>query len=306
MRTAKTIIRAVTATVAASIGLIDAGALCWAQSSVLTFDTFRVECLRKIEVAAQADGLIADMEIEEGSYVPSGELLFRIDNRVAQAQLEVAEKELESAQMQAKQDADVKFAKATHAVALAESESERELLKKNATTLALVRRKDLERDKASLQIEVAEVKRQTDQLAVNVAEAKRNAAVVQLGLYDIRAPWDAIVNERMKDQGAWIRAGEPVLKIHHMEEMRVVGFIKVRELREKGLSLTSIEGAPIRINIDVSPTQQHTVDSQIQFVSSDIDDSNNVRVWARIKNQRVGNSWLLRDGLQAKVTIAIQ
>jgi multidrug resistance efflux pump len=306
MRTAKMVIRRFTATVAASIVFFEAVALCYAQSSILTFDTFRVECLRKIEVAAQADGLIADMEVEEGTYVPSGELLFRIDNRVAQAQLEVAEKELESAEMQAKQDADIKFAKATYAVALAESESERELLKKNATTLALVRRKDLERDKASLQIEVAEVKRQTDQLAVNVAEAKRNAAVVQLGLYDIRAPWDAIVNERMKDKGAWIRAGEPVLKIHHMEEMRVVGFINIRDLRNRGLSLSSLEGAPIRIIIDVSPTQQHSVDSQIQFVSSDIDDSNNVRVWARIKNQRLGNSWLLRDGLQASVTIAVQ
>lgn len=278
----------------------------WGQTNTLSFETFRVECLRKIEVAAQADGLIAEMVVDEGSYVPSGEVLFKIDNRVAQAQLDVAAKELESAMMQAQQEADVKFAKATHAVALAEAEAERELLKKNATTLAVVRRKDLEKEKASLQIEVAEMKRQTDQLAVNVAEAKRNAAQVQLGLYDIRAPWDAIVNERMKDQGAWIRAGEPVIKIHHMLEMRVVGFINIRDLRARGLSLSSLDGAPVRISVDISPTHRHSVESSIEFVSNDIDDANNVRVWARVKNVRSGNSWLLRDGMPAEVSITVQ
>jgi multidrug resistance efflux pump len=306
MRKIAFFVHAAIALLALGLGLPATASRCHAQPVSLNFDSFRVECLRKIEVAAQADGLISEMEVEEGSFVPTGDLLFRIDNRVAMAQLEVAEKELESAIMQAKQDADVRFAEATYAVALAESESERELLSKNATSLALVRRKDLERDKASLQIEVANVKRQTDQLAVNVAEAKRNAAAVQLGLYDIRAPWDAIVNERMKGQGAWIRAGEPVLKINHMQEMRVVGFIDTRALRARGLSLASLEGAPVRVMVDLSPNYQHTVDSHIEFVSSDIDDSNSVRVWARVKNERLGNSWLLRDGIQASVTIAVQ
>lgn len=278
----------------------------WAQSNTLSFDTFRVECLRKIEVAAQADGLISEMAVDEGSYVPSGGVLFKIDNRVAQAQLEVAAKEHESAIMQAKQDADVRFAKATYNVAKIEADAERELLKDGATTLAVVRRKDLEREKASLQIEVNEVKRQMDQLAVNVAEAKKNAAQVQLGLYDIVAPWDAIVNERMKDQGAWIRAGEPVLKIHHMQEMRVVGFINFKDLQSRGMSLNNLEGAAVRITIGISPTYSHSVDSFVSFVSNEIDDSNNARVWARIKNERVGDTWLIRDGMPAQVSITIQ
>lgn len=278
----------------------------FAQSRSLTFDTFRVECLRKIEVAAQADGLISAMMVDEGSTVPSGGILFKIDNRVAQAQLEVASKELESARKQAEQDADVRFAEATHSVAKAEAEAERDLLKKNATTVAMYRRKELEERKAVLQIEVAKVKRETDSLAVNVAEAKQNAAQVQLGLYDIVAPWDAIVNERMKDQGAWIRAGEPVLKIHHMQEMRVVGFINIKELQSRGLSLNNLVGAAVRVTVAISPTYSHTIDSFLEFISSNIDDSNNARVWARVKNEQVGDSWLLRDGMPAEVSITIQ
>lgn len=278
----------------------------FAQTRSLTFDTFRVECLRKIEVAAQADGLISEMAVDEGSYVPSGGILFKIDNRVAQAQLDVATQELESAQKQAEQDADVRFAEATHKVAKSEADAERALLNKSATTVAVVRRKELEERKAELQIEVAKVKRETDKLAVNVAEAKKNAAEVQLGLYDIVAPWEAIVNERIKDQGAWIRAGEPVMKIHHMHEMRVVGFINIRELQSRGISLNNLEGAPVRITASISPTYSHHMDSFISFVSSNIDDSNNVRVWARVRNERIGDSWILRDGMPAEVTISIQ
>ena len=153
---------------------------------------------------------------------------------------------------------------------------------------------------------MAKVKRETDKLAVNVAEAKKNAAEVQLGLYDIVAPWEAIVNERIKDQGAWIRAGEPVMKIHHMHEMRVVGFINIRELQSRGISLNNLEGAPVRITASISPTYSHHMDSFISFVSSNIDDSNNVRVWARVRNERIGDSWILRDGMPAEVTISIQ
>ncbi|HAC89817.1 MAG TPA: hypothetical protein DCF63_04170 [Planctomycetaceae bacterium] len=276
------------------------------QTGVLQIEGFTVECTKKIEVAAQADGLISMMAVEEGSTVPAGELLFQIDDRVSKAQLDVAVQELESAIKQANQDADVRFAKATHEVALAESEAERALLGKGATTLAAVRRKDLERDKAKLQIEVAEVKRQTDALAGNVARAKKNAAEVQLGLYSIKAPWDAIVNERIKIEGAWSRAGEPVLKILHMYEMRAVGYVSLRVLEERGLSLADLEGAPIRIAVKVSSTYSHVVDTQIGFVSGEIADSKDFRVWANLKNERIGNSWVLRDGMPASVTISVK
>ncbi|MBX3420415.1 MAG: HlyD family efflux transporter periplasmic adaptor subunit [Pirellulaceae bacterium] len=277
---------------------------CWGQSGVLEDDNFLVECLRKIEVAAQADGLIAEMLVEEGDSVPADGVLFRIDNRVANAQLEVAKQELEAAIMQAKQDADVRFAKSTYAVAQAEAEAEIKLLQRGASNETMVRRKNLERDKTKLQIEVAEVKRQTDQVAVNVAEAKKSSAMVQLSLYDIQAPWDAVVIERLKDQGAWIRAGEPVLTIQHMYEMRVVGYIALRTLDEKGMSVASLEGAPIRIAVKISPTHKHVVDSQVEFVSGAIDTSARIKIWTRIKNQQVGDSWLLRSGMPAQVTIS--
>ncbi|MFO0940406.1 MAG: HlyD family efflux transporter periplasmic adaptor subunit [Pirellulales bacterium] len=264
---------------------------------------FRLECLRKIDVAAQADGLIQEMLVEEGLTIPKEGVLFKIDNRVAQAQLEVATKKLESAQKKASQDAEVRFAQATFDVAQAEYEKEVELLTKKASTEATARRKGLEAKKAMLQIEVATVTHETDILAAGVAQAEQNAARVQLGLYDIVAPWDAYVNERLKDQGAWIKAGEPVLKIHHMAEMKVVGLIKAAQIHERGLSISSLEGCRVQINVDITPTQTHTVDSKISFVSAELDATDRIKVSAQLKNERIGNSWLLRDNMPTRVVL---
>ncbi len=264
---------------------------------------FRLECLRKIEVAAQADGLIQEMLVEEGKTVPKDGVLFRIDNRVAQAQLDVATKKLESAQKKASQDAEVRFAQATFDVAQAEYEKEVELLTKKASTEATARRKGLEAKKAMLQIEVATVTHETDILAAGVAMAEQNAARVQLGLYDIVAPWDAYVNERMKDQGAWIKAGEPVLKIHHMSEMKVVGLIKASQIFDRGLSISSLEGCRVQISVEITPTQSHTVDSKISFVSAELDATDRIKVSAQLKNETIGNSWLLRDNMPTRVVL---
>jgi multidrug efflux pump subunit AcrA (membrane-fusion protein) len=269
-------------------------------------DSFRIECLKKIEVAAQADGLIEQMDAEEGSLIPKDQLLFRIDNRVAKAQVDVAKKKHESAVKQAEQDADLRFAEKSHKLAKSEFEKELQVFQGRATSESSVLKKRLEAEKAELSIEVAKVKRETDALAAGVAEAELNAAMVQLGLYDIVAPWDAFVNERMKDQGAWIKAGEPILKIVQMSEMRVVGFVKLKDLLDRGLGIGNLEGARIQVTVDITPTQQHTVESVISFVSADVDNTSSVRVAARIRNERIGNNWLLRDGVPARVKIIVE
>jgi multidrug resistance efflux pump len=273
---------------------------------VIELDNFRVECLRKIEVPAQADGLIQELEVDEGITTPQGGLLFRIDNRVALAQKEVASKKLESAQKQAKEDAELKFAEASHEFAQAEYETELRLLEKGSTTQSSVQRKRLEATKTRLSIDAAKVKHETDVLAVGVAAAELNAADVQLSLYNIVAPWDAYINERLKNQGAWVRAGEPVLKIHQMSEMKVAGYIKLKALSDRGLSINNVEGAKIRISVPITPTQKHVVDTVVSFVSSEIDDTDSIRVSARIRNEQLGNSWLLRDGQPAAIAITIE
>ena len=284
----------IASTASVSFGQATAGS-----GRVITGESFRLVCIHKIQIAAQSDGLISELLVDEGYSVDKGATMLKIDNRVAQAELDVAIKELEAAQKQAEQMAEIEYAQAAFALAEAEYEDEKILLEKQSSTFAQARRKGLEAQRARLQIDVAKVKHETEVLAVDVSQAKANAARVQLGLFDVIAPYDGVVVERLRDQGEWIRAGEPVLKINHMNEMKVQGYVSIA-----GISLVELENAVMTITVDVTPTQQHTVEAPISFVSSEIE-ATRVRVSARIKNERVGNSWLLRDGTPASVSIRL-
>jgi multidrug resistance efflux pump len=280
--------------------MTSAASVSFGQSKKLTFkEGFKIECKRKIDVPAQADGKITEMMVEEGSVVPSKALMFKIDSRTAESQLQVSQKELESAQEQAKQDAEERFAEAALKVAKAEYDNEVNMLEKGATTSSSLRRKKLEYDKAFLQVGVAKVKRITDKLAVGVAEAKRDAAKVQLGLYEVDAPWDAFVYDRLKHEGAWIKAGEPVLKISNMADMKIMGLVELNQLKKEGIPVFSLEGALLQAVVEITPTEKLNINAQISFVSSMIDDTQTIRITANIENQRRGNTWLLRDGMRA-------
>jgi len=266
----------------------------------------KLVCLHKIQVAAQSDGLIQALLTDEGEFVKKGDVLLKIDNRVAAAELEVARKELEAAQKQAAQTADVEYAKKASAVSDIEFKNENELLGKGSATRSQVERKRLEAERARLGIDVAMVKHETEGLAAEVAAAKLEAAKVRLDLFSVLAPYDGVIVQRLRDEGEFIRGGEPVLRLLHMNEMKIEGMVDLEELNKAGgnYSLLDLEKAPIMVIVRISPTQNYEIPTNVEFVSPEIL-SKNIRVSAKVQNQKIGDTWLLRDGMSADVEMRL-
>ncbi len=263
-------------------------------------DSASIKFIHSIQVAAQADGLVQDLLVEEGDSVAEGQELLKIDSRVASAELSVAEKEAEAAEQKAAQTANIEYAKAAHALAQEELEAEQRLWEQASTTWSSLRRKTLERDRARFSVDVATVEHNQDVLAAAVAKEKVKAAQIRLGLYSVKAPFDAVVAERLRDRGEWIRAGDPVLRLVHMNEVKVEALVPVQ-----GFPITALHGAPIAIQVQINPAQVVTFNTHIDFVSPEVR-VNRVRVAARVKNPQVGGIWLLREGMNAKCQITIQ
>lgn len=256
-------------------------------------------CLHNVQIAAQADGLIEQLLADEGDVVGKGEVLLKIDSRVARAELEVAKKEYETAEKQAAQTAEVDYAKSASEVADAEYQSEKALYDKGSSTFAQARRKLLEAERARLAIKVAEVKHEQERLAADVAKAKVDAAQVQLDLYNVSASYDGVIVNRLRDRGEWIRSGEPVLRLMNMDEMKVEGMVETN-----GLSIVDLEGAPMKITVAVTPDQVVEFDTRVEFVSPEIE-QRRIRVSSRVRNSKVGEAWILRDGMIATMEIKI-
>lgn len=256
-----------------------------------------IKCIHDIQLAAQADGLLQELLVEEGAAVEKGQLVLTIDERLAQAELAVAQKEAEAAAAQAKQDANLRFSRKVAEVSDQEYLESKELYERNSASLQETRRKQLEAEKARLGIEVAEVDHAKDILAAGIAREKLAAAQVQLQMRKVTAPFDGIVARRMRDQGEWVKAGEPILRLLHMKEMRVEAYVPVA-----GASVAHLQNATLRLHVNVNG-ETFTYESKIEFVDPSIE-LNTCRIWARVPNQLIAGSWMLRDGMDATIDIS--
>jgi multidrug efflux pump subunit AcrA (membrane-fusion protein) len=268
-------------------------------NGILRVPTAKLVCVHNVKIAAQSDGLILNLFADKGKVVKKGDPLLKIDNRVAEAELEVASKELEAALKQAAQTAEVEYAKKASLVADEEYKAENELLGKGSSTFSQAMRKKLEAERSRLGIDVAVVKHENEGLAADVAQAKLDAARVRLDLYDVTAPYDGVIVERLRDEGEYIRSGEPILRLTHMNEIEVEANVSVL-----GISPWQLENAPIKVIVPMNSQQSLERESTITFVSTEIT-QNYVRISAKIPNERIGESWLLRDGMTATVEIQV-
>ena len=149
-------------------------------------------------------------------------------------------------------------------------------------------------------ITVAEVKNKQDLSAVGVSKAKMGAAEVQVQLRKIIAPFDGIVAEKLKDQHEWVRAGEVIMRLVSMEQLRVVGQVRVSQLSAAPHELL---GAPANVDIELFPGKAERVVAKVDFVSPVMESSGGYRIWLQIPNIKSNDQWVFREGMPAKIEI---
>ena len=267
------------------------------RTNTIRDESASIQCVHDYAISAQTDGLISEMLTDEGLNVKKGETLLTIDERVATVEVSVALKEWEAAKKQAVETANVEFAKKSSELADAEFKAESEMYQKGAASKSQTERKKLEAEKARFGIRVSEVEHAKEGLAAEVAGEKHKAAQVRLELHRVVAHHDGVVVRRLRDEGEWTRAGEPVLQFMGMKEMKVQALVPIR-----GLSVSSLQGASMKIEVPVNKGEVITFDAKIDYVSPEIEQGK-VRVSARVENQAIGGVWILRKGMQATVEI---
>jgi multidrug resistance efflux pump len=264
-------------------------------------DSAHLKFVNDLEVAAQADGLITQMDADEGDLLKTNSLMIQLDDRLANSELQVTQKEYEAAVEKSKDDSEIQYSKAAHDVAREEYNIAVELDRKGAGTATELSKKWLEDRRAGLAITVAQLKNKQDVLAVGVSEAKQGAAKVQVDMRKIVAPFDGIVAEKRKEQHDWVRAGDVILRLVSMEQLRVVGQVRVSQLSAAPHELL---GAPAVIDIELYPGKSERVTAKVGFVSPVMESSGGYRIWLQIPNVKANDQWVFREGMPARIEIA--
>ena len=252
-----------------------------------------------IPIAAQTDGIIAELFVDEGSFVKKGDPMIIIDSRIAEAEAEVAKEELAAAVNKAEDNSSIEYAKAAVEVAMSDVKISDQLYAKGAEGVMENEKKRLELKKAQLQVKVSQSEKAQQLNAVGVQTAKLNASKVQLALRKIPAPYDGFVSEIAKKKDSFAKGGDIVFRFTSMEKMRIRGLAKVSDAPHLLLN------APARITIYVAPGKSETIDGKVFSVaprSSTLEDE--YAIFIDIPNRLTADGqYLFREGMKATVEI---
>ena len=273
------------------------------QDGVLRYKAI-LSFVNDIKVVAQTDGIILDILVDEGSLVAKDTTMIQLDNRLANAEKEVAVKELESAKLKAEDDSQIRFSAASYEVASSVFNRSQELYVKGVEPRDDWEKKQLEKIKAGFQIDVSKREQMINQAAVGVSTAKLNASLVQLELRTITAPFSGVVASMQKERYDWVKAGEEVLRLVSLEKFRVKGTVRITD------SPNALEGAKARVLIPVGAGKVEQIDGIVGFVSPESqgtgarnDGTQDYTVWVEIPNREVDGKYLFRGTMDAVVEI---
>ncbi len=251
---------------------------------------------------ANADGTLSwEERVSAGMNVAEGDLLGQIDNvmpgimhEVAQAKLEIANKEAGNLVSVRYAEAAYDVAVADHATALATNKlSEGTVPKTEIRRLVLLCRQ------YELQIEQADYELEVARISVKAQEAQLRAADADMARRNIVSPIDGVIIEVYPHEKEWLRPGEPIVHIVRMDQLWVEG--KLDYSRSAGVKPDSI----VKVTAAGPNGRPHVLTGQIVFVSPLITQSKRLEVRAVVKNQtdKETGQWLLRPGMQVHMTI---
>lgn len=153
-----------------------------------------VEAVKSSTIAPQVSGSITALPVKVGDHVKAGQLLVRIDTRMAAQQVMTNQAQVAASQAQL-------------AAARQEYERKRRLFEKQYISQAA-----LERSESDYKAAEAQTKAQL---------AQTGLANVQTGLHTINAPYSGVIAEVMTEIGGMAMPGQPILAMYDPNGFRV-------------------------------------------------------------------------------------
>jgi macrolide-specific efflux system membrane fusion protein len=240
------------------------------------------------------------LKVTEGVQVKLGQVLAQIDLRTAQAIEQAAQYRLQAAEREAKNDVNVRYAKAAALVAHADFESA-EIANRDVpgTIPAIeVRRLRLLWEQYMLQIEQALHEQELADKNLSVRQAELEVAQLDLQRRQIKAPTDGVVVEVYVDEGEWVRAGDPILRVVRIDKLRVEGFLDANKLLP-----AQVDGKPVTVEMGMPGGLKRTFEGKVVYASYLVETGARFRIRAEVDNQQVDGAWQLRPGQTVTMTI---
>ncbi|WP_197172321.1 efflux RND transporter periplasmic adaptor subunit [Novipirellula aureliae] len=136
-------------------------------------------------------------------------------------------------------------------------------------------------EEARIGIERAKHDKEVQSLEAELAAFQSDLARLTVDQYQVVAPFDATVVELLRQKGEWVRAGEPLMRLIRLSELRAEGYVDA-DFRDALLS-----NAKTRLRLVGESEREIQRDGLKVFVSPEIDPVNHqVRFWVEFANPK--------------------
>jgi multidrug efflux pump subunit AcrA (membrane-fusion protein) len=268
-----------------------------------------VRARHDIKVSVEAEGLLTMLNVQEGSRVKEGDVIGMVDDRRAQAAVDVARISHIAARERGEDTIEEQYATRAHEVAALDYKKSQEANQGTDNVIPLIEmeKKRLDADRARLQILKAQKDRRLAMLESDVKLAEWEAANVELARRTIKAKFDGEVQEVMIDEGEWVNPGDVVLQLTQFDTMWVESYVSASQYDP-----AELQGRPVTVTVNLARGRQASVTGHIVYVSQNYIATGRAetylaqyKVRAEVQNRREGNFWLVRPGMPGNLTIHV-
>jgi multidrug efflux pump subunit AcrA (membrane-fusion protein) len=259
---------------------------------------------QKVDIPAEEAGLLKKILFRENQEVRRGDPIAQIDDRQSVVAQTAAAAKVAVAEKEAGSDVDIRHSAVAIQISIAEHEDVKAACQKSpgAFTLFERRRKQFQVVEAKLQEEKAIRDFEVAALKVDAQKADLAAMDLEVERRKIKSPLSGLVNRRYREEGEWVKPGDPVLQVLPLENVRVEGDLDANKLGPE-----DVDGQPVTVSVSLpgKPRDQREIfKGTIFFPDPEIISGRNLHVKAEVKNRRQANGyWILRPGMEVEMTI---
>jgi macrolide-specific efflux system membrane fusion protein len=253
-----------------------------------------------IKLASKEPGVIVHLDVKEGRMVQTGQQIGQIDDSEPQLQKEAATYAMNGALKRAKDDVEIRFAKAQALVSQADYENlvEANQRAKGAVTDTDVRRAKLDWDRAKLAIEKAAHEQELAKFEYFTKKAELAAAELAIKRRVITAPFNGVVERLVRKQEEWVNPGDVILQLMRLDTMEVEGAVE-----QKLYDAHELQNCEVTVEVEMARGRKETFRGRLTKISAVVGGDGKYAVRAEVANRQVGGMWMLRDGLYSTMTI---
>jgi len=251
--------------------------------------------LEEAEVPAQESGVVTSVAVREGQRVNKGELLTQIDDQVPRLAADAAKAQFEIARAKATNDVQIRFAKKSLEVSVAELRRSTESIERfpKSVSQSQLDVEKLNVEKNQLESEQAEEERKIAVLEMHAKQNELTATQAEVTRRRILAPFDGVIVQVYVRKGEWVKPGQQALRIVNVDRLKAEGFVPAAQ------ATADLDGKPVTLTVEPVGNSAPFAGT-IVFVSPEMDPiTGQVRVWAEIDNR----NGRLRPGQPAEMTV---